>query len=69
MSGKMLSEGIGKLSFWIMFVGFNLTFLVQHSAGLSGMPRRIYDYPEGAGLGRLQPGLHDRLVPARASAC
>ena len=49
MSGKMLSEGIGKLSFWTMFVGFNLTFLVQHSAGLSGMPRRIYDYPEGAG--------------------
>jgi cytochrome c oxidase subunit 1 len=49
MSGRMLSEGLGKLSFWIMFVGFNLTFLVQHSAGLSGMPRRIYDYPEGAG--------------------
>jgi cytochrome c oxidase subunit 1 len=49
MSGRMLSEGLGKLSFWIMFVGFNLTFLVQHSAGLSGMPRRIYDYPDGAG--------------------
>ena len=49
MSGRMLSEGLGKLSFWMMFVGFNLTFLVQHSAGLSGMPRRIYDYPEGAG--------------------
>jgi cytochrome c oxidase subunit 1 len=45
----MLSEGIGKLSFWVMFVGFNLTFLVQHSAGLSGMPRRVYRYPEGAG--------------------
>ena len=49
MSGRMLSEGLGKLSFWMMFVGFNLTFLVQHSAGLSGMPRRIYDYPESAG--------------------
>jgi cytochrome c oxidase subunit 1 len=50
MSGKMLSEPIGKASFWLMFVGFNLTFLVQHSAGLSGMPRRVYDYPSDAGL-------------------
>ena len=49
MSGRLLSEGLGKLSFWVMFVGFNMTFLVQHSAGLSGMPRRIYDYPESAG--------------------
>jgi cytochrome c oxidase subunit 1 len=49
MSGRMLSEGVGKVSFWLMFVGFNLTFLVQHSLGLSGMPRRIYDYPEEAG--------------------
>ncbi len=49
MSGRMLSESLGKISFWVMFVGFNLTFLVQHSAGLSGMPRRIYDYPEAAG--------------------
>ena len=64
MSGRMLSEGLGKASFWVMFVGFNLTFLIQHSAGLSGMPRRIYDYPEDAGWERLQPGLHDRLVHA-----
>ena len=49
MSGRLLSEGLGKLSFWTMFVGFNLTFLVQHSAGMSGMPRRIYDYPADAG--------------------
>jgi cytochrome c oxidase subunit 1 len=44
MTGRMMSEAVGKLSFWVMFVGFNMTFLVQHSAGLSGMPRRIYDY-------------------------
>jgi cytochrome c oxidase subunit 1 len=44
MSGKMLSEGLGKVSFWLMFVGFNLTFLIQHSLGMSGMPRRVYRY-------------------------
>jgi cytochrome c oxidase subunit I len=46
MSGRMMSEGLGKASFWTMFVGFNLTFLVLHSAGLSGMPRRVYDYSD-----------------------
>jgi cytochrome c oxidase subunit 1 len=51
MTGRMLSETLGKLSFWVMFVGFNLTFLVQHSAGLSGMPRRIYDYSDVNDLG------------------
>jgi cytochrome c oxidase subunit 1 len=45
MSGRMLSEGLGKLSFWLILIGFNVTFLVQHSLGLSGMPRRIYEYP------------------------
>ncbi len=50
MSGKLLSEGLGKASFWLIFIGFNVTFLVQHSAGLSGMPRRVYDYPSGEGL-------------------
>jgi len=50
MSGRLLSEGLGKASFWTMFVGFNMTFLVQHSAGLSGMPRRIYDYSEELGV-------------------
>ena len=50
MSGRMLSEGMGKLSFWLMFVGFNVTFLIQHSAGLSGMPRRIYDYDSELGV-------------------
>jgi len=49
MTGRLMSEALGKASFWLMFVGFNLTFLIQHSAGLSGMPRRIYDYPDDAG--------------------
>ena len=49
MSGRMFNEGLGKLSFVFMFVGLLLTFLVQHSLGLSGMVRRIYEYPESAG--------------------
>ena len=50
MSGRLMSESLGKLSFWLMFVGFNMTFLVQHSAGMEGMPRRIYDYSEDLGV-------------------
>jgi cytochrome c oxidase subunit I len=49
MSGRLLSERWGKVSFWLLLIGFNLTFIVQHSAGLSGMPRRIYEYSENAG--------------------
>ncbi len=49
MTGRMLSESLGKLSFWFMFIGFNATFFVQHALGLSGMPRRIYTYPPGLG--------------------
>jgi cytochrome c oxidase subunit I len=49
MSGRLMSEALGKASFFTMFIGFNTTFLIQHSAGLSGMPRRIYDYPASAG--------------------
>ncbi len=45
----MLSETAGKWSFWLMFIGFNATFFVQHALGLSGMPRRIYTYQPGLG--------------------
>jgi cytochrome c oxidase subunit 1 len=45
----MMSERLGKISFWVMFIGFNATFFVQHALGLSGMPRRIYTYPGGVG--------------------
>jgi cytochrome c oxidase, subunit I len=47
MFGRMLDERLGKLSFWTMFVGFNLTFLPQHMLGLLGMPRRIWTYQHG----------------------
>jgi cytochrome c oxidase subunit I len=50
MTGRMLSESLGKLSFWLTFVGFNVTFLVQHSIGLEGMPRRIYEYADTGNL-------------------
>jgi cytochrome c oxidase subunit I len=49
MTGRMLNETLGKLSFWLMFIGFNATFFVQHALGLSGMPRRIYTYQPGVG--------------------
>jgi cytochrome c oxidase subunit I len=51
MSGRMMSEALGKTSFWLMFVGFNMTFLIQHSIGMEGMPRRVYDYSEELGVG------------------
>jgi cytochrome c oxidase subunit I len=44
ITGRMLDEGLGKLSFWLMFVGFLATFLIQHVMGLDGMPRRVYEY-------------------------
>jgi cytochrome c oxidase subunit I len=44
MTGRMLSDGLGKLSFWLMAIGLVATFMVQHSLGLEGMPRRVYDW-------------------------
>ena len=49
MTGRMLSEGLGKIQFVLMYVGFNLTFFPMHELGLAGMPRRISDYSSTAG--------------------
>jgi cytochrome c oxidase subunit 1 len=50
ITGRMMSEGLGKLSFYLMFVGFLVTFLIQHVIGLDGMPRRVYEYPDVGNL-------------------
>ena len=48
--GRKLSEGLGKLHFWVMLIGFNLAFGPMHILGLQGMIRRTYTYPETLGL-------------------
>jgi len=49
MTGRLFAARTAKLSFWTMFVGFNLTFFPMHVLGLLGMPRRVYTYREGLG--------------------
>jgi heme/copper-type cytochrome/quinol oxidase subunit 1 len=46
MTWRLLSEAWGKVHLWLTFIGFNLTFFVQHVLGLIGMPRRVYTYPD-----------------------
>jgi cytochrome c oxidase subunit I+III len=49
VTGRMLSEPLGQLSFWLFFIGFNVTFFPMHLVGLRGMPRRVYTYEPGMG--------------------
>jgi len=49
-TGRMLSERLGKWHFWLFLVGFNLTFIPQHFAGMLGMPRRVYTFLPERGL-------------------
>jgi cytochrome c oxidase subunit 1 len=50
MFGTMLNEFLGKITFWLFFIGFHLTFFIQHFLGLMGMPRRIFTFLPGQGL-------------------
>ncbi|MBV0911188.1 cytochrome c oxidase subunit I [Anianabacter salinae] len=52
-TGRMMSERLGRWAFWLMFIGFHVTFFLMHITGLRGMPRRIATYPEGLGWDRL----------------
>jgi len=49
MTGRLLDEGLGKVHFWLMLIGMNLSFMPMHILGLDGMPRRIATYQAGQG--------------------
>jgi cytochrome c oxidase subunit I+III len=53
ITGRMLGDGLGKASFWLLLIGFNVTFFPQHVLGLMGMTRRVYTYPAGLDWGPL----------------
>jgi cytochrome c oxidase subunit I len=53
MTGRLLNESLGRWNFWLMFIGFNLTFFPMHQLGLKGMPRRVYTYLPESGWGDL----------------
>jgi cytochrome c oxidase subunit I+III len=53
VTDKRLSDARGRAAFWLMFIGFNVTFVPMHITGLRGMPRRVFTYPDGLGLDTL----------------
>jgi len=50
-TGRLMDERLGRLNFWLLFLGVNVTFFPMHIVGLLGMPRRVYTYPEEYGWG------------------
>ena len=60
LTGRMLDERLGKIHFWMLFVGFHLTFLIQHLLGMQGMPRRYADYMVEDGFARARAPRHRR---------
>ena len=64
-TGRMLDEVLGKIHFWLLFIGFHTTFLVQHWLGVEGMPRRYADYLPNEGFTVLNQVSSAGRVPAR----
>jgi len=52
-TGRLMNETLGRLQFWLFFIGFNVTFFPMHILGLHGMPRRVWTYPPGMGWDNL----------------
>ena len=53
ITGKKLSDRLGRIAFWMLFAGANITFFPMHFSGLEGMPRRVFTYPAELGIGGL----------------
>jgi cytochrome c oxidase subunit I+III len=53
LTGRMMNDRLGKVNFWVLFAGFNITFFPMHQLGLMGMPRRVYTYPANMGWNTL----------------
>ena len=53
LTGRLMSERLGRWQFWLFFIGFNVAFYPMHHLGLQGMPRRVYTYPVEMGWGAL----------------
>jgi len=79
ITGRLLDEHRGRIAFWLIFIGFNVTFFPMHFLGLLGMPRRVATYPPNLGLATLNlistigvfplgAGLITLLYNVRASA-
>ena len=64
--GRMLDERLGKWNFWLMLIGFNLTFFPMHIVGLIGMPRRTYTYEDRPRLDDAEPDRDGRRLRDRA---
>jgi cytochrome c oxidase subunit I+III len=69
LTGRMLSERLGKWNFWLFFIGMNVTFFPMHILGLLGMPRRIYTYLPEMGWGGLNLLVSSGAVIIVASVC